>query len=387
MKNIFALMIAAAMLSASVCAAPAENEEAVETFVNTSAEDEQEDIVYDEDIGHEEGSEAEDPIDDERYDEPADNAVYPTSDDIEKYFDENGWPENVSFICSTGAAMSAFDPATQDKPDDTVTYFWDLGVVGSDNGAVAQVQNMLDLMYSSYRHEITVVNCTLNHEERFDLMNQVTSYIQKAEPNIIVEESFLIKNAEEIQVIVSVAGADDADEQTVILNDLKKRVSSEYGDLVLIETEQYTADDVTIYGGVSETGVPETEIAEPDRGGGEYGVATNYDGTESADDKAEGAVTAITVPLTVGAAEAITAPEAPQNNIVLWVCVIGALAAVLAAAVIIYRKKHVPVYSTENGEITDPAPSAKKQVENAVKNSEITPDDDVFEKITRKIGK
>ena len=387
MKNIFALMIAAAMLSASVCAAPAENEEAVATFVSTSAEDEQEDIVYDEDIGHEEGSETEDPVDDERYDEPADNAVYPTSDDIEKYFDENGWPENVSFICSTGAAMSAFDPATQDKPDDTVTYFWDLGVVGSDNGVVSQVQNMLDLMYSSYRHEITVVNCTLNHEERFDLMNQVTSYIQKAEPNIIVEESFLIKNAEEIQVIVSVAGVDDADEQTVMLNDLKKRVSSEYGDLVLIETEQYTADDVTIYGGVSETGVPETEIAEPDRGGGEYGVATNYDGTESADDKAEGAVTAITVPLTVGAAEAITAPEAPQNNIVLWVCVTGALAAALAAAVIIYRKKHVPVYSTENGEITDPAPSAKKQVENAVKNSEIVPDDDVFEKIIRRIGK
>lgn len=413
MKNginkIIAFIIAAAMLSASVYA---ENETVEVATAVAHTMDPSEEQVYPEepvppDVPPEDIADIafEDPIDDELleddYGEDGDGSPeepFPELGNIDEYLAENGYPDYLSFICNTAAAINGFDPETEEEYHPKLTYWWDVGVVNATSEQKTEIETLINELYP-IDNIITFVDCTYSYNERKALLPEIRRTVEEMFPTIKVIDVSLIRNTEQIALQLDFSAG--VEEDVIEPDMVKEKMYAVYGDLLFMGDFGMTTDDM----GVPETAVPTVGIGEIgveeeiDEVVSEDGiaVATNYDGeaavpaaTVGGDVDAAPAVGDVTTSgetLIYGEIAAITSPaEQSGGNTVLWVCIAAALVIVLGAVAFIYRAKLIPVFATSHGDVTEGRIS-KKQAEDAVKNSEVVPDDSVLKSIKEKIDK
>ena len=381
MKKIITFMIAAAMLSASVYAEPEDNELAIEEPVAADTEGpiavgtfvpnygEAEDGVAAEDGGGREN--------------------LPELGDIEKYLAENGYPDYVSFIFNSGAAMNGYDPSSGEEYQPQMTYMWEVGVVNATAAQKAEIQALIDGQYP-IENIITFVECRYTYSQREAMASDVRSMVEKLYPDAEILDVILVRNGEYISVELKEMSLEQ-------LADLEKSMAAAYGDLILVSnglTDDITGNDI---GGEPEVGAPQpgwgaaTEIANEAAPEGDIAVGSDADGVIPVTDDNDGPAPAIggdvdSAP-TVGEIAAVPAPaEQSDGNTVLWICIAAALVIALGTVAFIYRAKLIPVFATSHGDAAV-KPLTKKQAEEAVKNSEVTPDDSVLQAIKEKIDK
>lgn len=400
MKKLIIFMLAAAMLSAGVYAEPV-----VEAASAAAGEEEpvqpdeppEHNIVVDGDYFPdiavngaapvENDIAVEEPISDEDYfpeegilpDEGDSVEPLPELGDIDKYLAENGYPAYLSFICNTGAAINGYDPTSGEKYQPQMTYWWDVGVVNATAAQKEEIQALIDELYP-IENIVTFVDCTYSYEKREALLPEIRRTAEELFPTIKVIDVSLIRNTE--QIALQLDFADDIEADMV-----REKMYAVYGDLLFMGDFGVTADDSHDIGGVPTAGIgaapeiAEEEIYEAVEEEG-IAVATNYDDGASAA-PAVGDMT--TSEEAYGGIAAIPSPaEQSNDNTVLWICIAAVLIIALGAAAFIYRAKLIPVFATSNGSTTAEKAS-KKQAEEAVKNSEVIPDDSLLQAIREKI--
>ena len=422
MKNginkITTFIIAAAMLSASVYAAPAENEivEVATAVAHTAAPHVEEavppdvppeDIAFEEPVGNDIANE--DPIDDEPFDadygEDEDGLPeepFPELGNIDEYLAENGYPDYLSFICNTAAAINGYDPSSGEEYQPKLTYWWDVGVVNATSEQKTEIETLINELYP-IDNIITFVDCTYSYNERKALLPEIRQTVEEMFPTIKVIDVSLIRNTEQIALQLDFSAG--VEEDVIEAEMVKEKMYAIYGDLLFMGDFGVTTDDGYDVG-VPETAAPTVGIGEIDveeeidEVADEDGiaVATNYDGEPAAtmggsldaipvtDDSGE-VMTTSGETLIYGEIAAITSPaEQNGNNTVLWVCIAAALVIVLGTVAFIYRAKLIPIFATSHGDVTE-GKLSKKQAEDVVKNSEVVPDDSVLKAIKEKIDK
>lgn len=86
-------------------------------------------------------------------------AGHGTIEDIYKYWEQNGYPEYVSYAYEAGGEV---------LDDDTVVSFWEIGIVNSDD---TMQQEILDLL--SPTCFVTFFKCSHSHAERLKAYNSI----------------------------------------------------------------------------------------------------------------------------------------------------------------------------------------------------------------------
>ena len=431
MKKYIAFIIAAAMLSAGVYAETVEDEivEVATAVAKTTVPGEEqvyyeeepvppdvppEDIAFEEPVGNDIANEepfdaayTEDILPEEELPTEDDNYVepFPELGDVYQYLEANGYPEYLSFICNTAAAINGYDPTTEEEYQPKMTYWWDVGVVNATSAQKAEIQALIDELYP-IENILDFVDCTYSYNERKALIPEIRQTVEELFPDIKVIDVSLIRNTEQIalQLDFSTGVYEDVIEAEMV----KEKMYAIYGDLLFMgEFAEPTYDDGIYDGAVPETAVPTVGIGEigveeedevvdviDDEG---TAVATNYDGEAALPAftmggdldavPADGDMTTSEEMLIYGEVAAITSPaEQSRDNTILWVCIAAALVIGLGTVAFIYRAKLIPVFATSHGDVTAKKTS-KKQAEDAVKNSEVIPDDSVLQTIKEKIDK
>ena len=312
MKKVVSIMIAAAMLSAAVYA------EAGGT------------VTYEVSQG------AQPPVTD----------YYAVSGDIEAYLAQNGYPDYVAYLFNTGCWTNGKDPSSDGEYQPTVTYHWEVGVAGATAEQKAEIQALLDGLYSG-ENIITFVECRYSRAEREELVPEIRKTVTSLYSDAEILAVIVTNNP---FILVEVKGLDD-----VQMGDLQKRFGMEYGELIIVSDGLDHADD--------------TDGVQPGMGG-----------------STEPAIGEMTPDNVLGELAVITAPEQSADSAVLWICIAAALMITAGIAAFICRAKLVPVLSTSHGDVT-PQKTGKKAVEEAVKNSEVIPDDSVLQAIKEKLEK
>lgn len=373
MKKIITFIIAAAILSSGVYAAdivdieeavPADEPVDVVYAVTTTTAPEEEQTGVEIDIAYEEPAMYDDILPEEEFPpEAADNVeVFPELGDIEKYLAMNGYPDYLSFICNTAAAINGYDPSSGEEYQPKMTYWWDVGVVNASAVQKAEIQALIDELYP-IENIVTFVNCTYSYNEREALIPEIRQTVEKLFPTVKVIDVSLIRNTE--QIALRLDFADDIEAEMV-----REKMYGVYGDLLFMGDFGEVGTDYdgalpTV--GIAEIGAEEgiDEVADVEG----VAVGSNVDGDAA--------------PAIGGEIAAVVPTEQSNSNTVLWLCIAAALVITLGAVAFIYRAKLIPVFATASGDVT----VNKKQAEEAVKNSEITPDDSVLQAIKEKIEK
>ena len=433
MKKIITFIIAAALLSAGVHAETVEVATATAAKTTVPGEErvyyEEEpvppDVPPENDIAFEVEAPVENAVaDEEPLDAPYTEDILPVEEfppeplpelgDVYQYLEANGYPDYLSFICNTAAAINGFDPETEEEYHPKLTYWWDVGVVNASSAQKAEIQALLDELYP-IENILDFVDCTYSYAERKALIPEIRQTVEELFPTIKVIDVSLIRNTE--QIAVQLDFSTGTEEDVIEAEMVKEKMYAIYGDLLFMGEFAYpTYDDSYDYGapetavptvGIGEIGVEEEIDETVDQDG--MAVATNYDGEAAmpAATMGEGAgavpaaPTAGNVNAAADAADVSTSPEmlingeiaaitspAEQNsdNTVLWVCIAAALVIVLGAVAFIYRAKLIPVFATSHGNVTE-GKLTKTQAEDAVKNSEVIPDDSVLKSIKEKLDK
>ena len=410
MKKIIAFIFAAAMLSAGVYAEAVEEEiiEVVSVYaVTTASEDGQAaeeqavapdmpvvvdavETAIEETIVDEEYLPEEDGIPQEEEFPPEE--PFPELGDVYKYLETNGYPDYLSFIHNGAAAINGYDPTSGEEYQPKMTYWWEVGVVNATAAQKAEIQALIDELYP-IENIIDFTDCTYSHAEREAMMPEIREKMYQLYPNLSAVDVYLIRNTEQIGVAVDFPADGDVPE----LDMIKEQMYSIYGNTVFVEYYFTTTDDaeaedfcgVPEVGGLPTVGVgAETEIAveeEIDEVVEEDGIAvgSNVDGDV---DSAPTVGNVTTSEETYVEIAAIASPEQKSSNTLLWVCIAAALVIALGAVAFIYRAKLIPVFATNNGDLTS-GKLTRKQTEEAVKNSEAVPDDSVLQAIKQQIEK
>ena len=381
MKKVITFIIAAAMLSSGVYAAdivdieeavPAEEPVDVVYAVTTTRVPEVEQTGVEIDIAYEEPALEDDILPEEEFpsDEIDNVEVFPELGDIEKYLAMNGYPDYLSFICNTAAAINGYDPSSGEEYRPKMTYWWDVGVVNASAAQKAEIQALIDELYP-IENIINYVSCTYSYKEREALIPEIRQTVEEMFPTIKVIDVSLIRNTEQIALRLDFSADGDVLEPDMV----KEKMYAVYGDLLFmgdfgeITTDDYDGALPTV--GIAEIGAgeeidTEEEIAET-VGQGDVAVDSNVDAA----------------PAIGGEIAAVVPAEQSDSNTVMWICIAAALVIALGTVAFIYRAKLIPVFATASGDVT----ASKKQAEEAVKNSEITPDDSVLQVIKEKIEK
>lgn len=373
-KKTIPFIIAAAMLSAGVYAETAE--EVVEVTTSTAVPSEEVQIASEEpaenDIAFEEPASSLDeeyfPDEETLPDGAGSHEAFPELGDIHKYLAENGWPDYVSFIFNSGAAVNGYDPSSGEEYQPKMTYMWEVGLVNATAEQKAEIQALIDELYP-IENIITFVECRYSYAEREAMLPEIRENVMQLFPDLTGINVYLILSTEQIGVTLDFPESNGTDYEMV-----REKLYSIYGDIIFISEFYETKDDAGYdfdeIGGAIEAGMGGgAEIAE-EESAPTYGIA-------------EGSNEDVDAAPTVGEIAAVTPPEQSDSNTVLWVCIVAALAIALIVGVIIYRAKLIPVYATSSGDVA----VSKKQAEEAVKNSEVTPDDSVLQAIKEKIDK
>ena len=389
-KKIITLMIAAAMLSAGVYAESAEIEAYEVTTASPSTE-----IAEEEPVPPDVPAEPYEPVlpidpagDATDVDEPILEEVFPPEDvlpeeefppeapwpelgDIDKYLATNGYPDYISFICNTGAAINGYDPSSGEEYQLQMTYWWDVGVVNATSEQKTEIEALINELYP-IENIITFVECTYSYSQRAALVPEIRETVEKLFPTIKVIDVVLIRNTEQIALQLDFSADGDVPEPDMV----REKMYAIFGDLLYMGDFGITTDDY--YDGA----LP----AAPAMGAGmEIGIEEEYDEVADEDGMAVVSNADVDAAPTVDEMAAIAAPEQSDNTI-LWICIAAALIIALGTLAFIYRAKLIPVFATSNGNVTA-AKASKKQAEEAVKNSETVPDDSVLQAIKEKLEK
>lgn len=330
-------------------------------------------------------------------------------EDIREYWETNGYPEYVSFICDQGVAT--YDVATQTE---TVYHLWEIGIADISEEKKEEIKALV----SSEQH-LFFTPCTYNLEER----RGVKAKIEREYP---IAEVSLSKYGEEIEVIIS---GYPEDELEGIEADILSAFDGESGIIRVLksvptigipeigvnpaDTEAPTVDsspdpivteivtEEENFGSGSEILPEQTAIAS---------AADNIYGAEDApldtppindnlpdmdaDKKAD--IEKSNNPEVSGAISEIGAVAAMINNesqrsgeesLWIWICAVAAATAAITAAVILGRKRIRTVSLADGGEVSEGGKTTKAEVVKAVAESEAEPSEKVFGDIIERINR
>lgn len=339
-------------------------------------------------------------------------------EDIREYWEANGYPEYVSFICDQGVAE--YDVATQTE---TIHHLWEIGIADISEEKKEEVKALV-----SREQHLFFTPCGYTIEERRAIGEKLSLEYPLAEVS-------LSKYGEEIEAVISGYPEEEWD-----------NIES---DILSMFTEENRI--IRVLKSVPTIGIPETEIAvEPNENFGEESPETasgndseivfpaftqdvepspEPDATESApafatdnsplpeqtavysnrDDyltegapapsidpnkaadieksknpEVEGAISEIG-----GVAALINQESQRSGNESLWIWISAAAAAalVITAAMILGRKRLKTFSLADGGEVSEDGKMTKAEVVKAVEESKITPSDRVFQEIVEKINK
>lgn len=393
-KKIITLIIAAAMLSAGVYAESAEIEVYEVTTASPSTEIAEEEPVppdvpvepdmpipphdpTEDDIAFEE------PVGDEDYlpipvlpdEELPPEPILPELGDIDTYLAQNGYPDYISYICNTGAAINGYDPSSGEEYQPQMTYWWDVGVVNATSEQKTEIEELINELYP-IENIITFEDCTYSYNQRAALLPEIRETVEKLFPTIRVIDVSLIRNTEQIALYLDFSADGDVPEPDMV----REKMYAIYGDLLYMGDFGVTTDDAYDY---YDGALPEAPTM--GAGGMEIGVDEEYEEMVDEDGVVADSNEDFDYAPNIDEMAAISAPE-QSNNTILWVCIAAALVIALVTVAFIYRAKLIPVFAASNGDVTA-AKASKKQAEEAVKNSEVVPDDSVLQAIKEKLEK
>lgn len=287
---------------------------------------------------------------------------YAVSGDIEAYLAQNGYPDYVAYLFNTGCVANGYDPSSGEEYQPTVTYHWEVGVANAAAEQKAEIQALLDGLYSG-ENVITFAECTYSHWEREALIPEIRKTVTDIFPDAEILD---VINTNNPFILVEVKGLDDAQ-----MGDLQKRFGMAYGELIIVSDGLDKVDDGDAQPGMGAATEPAIGEMAPDNVFGEPAPPIGGD---------------VDAAPPAGELAAITAPEQSADSTVLWICIAAALIIVLGAAALILKAKLIPVFAASHGDVTAQK-TGKKAVEEAVKNSEVIPDDSVLQAIKEKLDK
>ena len=229
-----------------------------------------------------------------------------TIDAPDKYWEVNGYPDNISF---------AFEAGGEILEDGTSVAYWEIGIINADE---ASRHEILDLLSPNCR--VTFRDCQYSYTRRKAAYNEIY-----ASRDDIVRDVLMVRNSQ--NVLVEIADGYE--------KEYAKKYIEQYGAFVVVTNDIGAADN-----------------AEAGMGGLEIGGNT-------------------------------------KNGLNLWVWSTVAIFFVgMAAILFANRTRLIPAMQTANGNIvTGNAPVSRKQTIAAIKNSAITPSDNVYNSIMEKIEK
>lgn len=269
--------------------------------------------------------------------------------DILSYWEENGYPTDVSYACNVGGEVTE---------DGTMYDYWEIGLVDADEG---RRQEILDLVSPNCLVEFQ--NCLFNHAEKQAAYDKLTE-LAAGDPNIV--DVIFIRNGD--TVLVSVPEDMVKDYAQYLIRDLGLGAVVSVTDRNSIgRLENDLTAGVDIPGGTAgaETGgalVQTTPQLDPAIGGD----------VQSAPIVPAGETGLLPVP-------------AKRASTVFWVCLALAVAAACTLTVLALRRRSAPAAVTVHGEIhTAGAPLTRAQTEQLVRESEETPPEGTLQAIVEK---
>ena len=245
--------------------------------------------------------------------------------DILAYWEENGYPADVSY---------AFEAGGEVAEDGTVLAWWEIGLVGADE---ARQQEILDLISPACLVEFRT--CLFTHAEKQAAYDAITA-LAKDDPNIL--EVIFLRNDDSVWVSVP-------EEKT-----------KEYA--------EYLIRDLGLGAVVSVTD--------------QHSIASFEDATAPRIDVPGGLTTGPIVPET-GLVR--TTPQS-QTSPVFWVCLGLAVIAACGLTFLALRRRFAPAAVTVQGGLRTPgAPLTRTQTEQAVKEASESPDSGLYAAILERL--
>jgi len=245
--------------------------------------------------------------------------------DIAAHWEKTGYPDNISFAYLAGAEKPPYNPDVDAVPPTAIAW-WEIGVVNADDAAK---QEILALMSPDCR--VTFRDCAYSYKQREAAFNEIT-----AGRNEIVRNALMAQNSE----VVFVEIADGYEKEYA------KKLGEQYGWFIVVTNDAQAVDD-----------------ADPALGGITPEVVVGLDG---------------------GMPEIGATPGSGLGTWFWAVC----LLALAGAAMLVYfnRARLIPALQTAHGTvITGGGQVSRKQTEEAVKNSALTPPDGVFNSIMEQV--
>lgn len=139
----------------------------------------------------------------------------------DKYWAQNGYPNNISFAYEAGGEML----------DDGISIsYWEIGVVNADEAAKQEITDLL-----SQNCRITFRDCTVSYAQREAVYNEI--YTSR---NDIVRDVLMLRNSEVIMVEI----ADGYEKEYA------QKYIEQYGAFVVVTNDVAAADDAMAVGGL-----------------------------------------------------------------------------------------------------------------------------------------
>lgn len=271
-------------------------------------------------------------------------------DDILSYWEENGYPTDVSYAYNAGGMIAE---------DGTGYDYWEIGLVDADEG---RRQEILDLVSPNCLVEFQ--NCLFNHAEKQAAYDKLTE-LAADDPNIV--DVIFIRNGD--TVLVSVPGDMVKDYAQYLIRDLGLGAVVSVTDRNSIgRRENDLTAGVDIPGGTA---------------GAETGGAL-VQTTPQLDPAIGGDVQSAPI---VPAGETGLLPAAPAGRAspVFWVCLALAVFAACALTALALRRRPARLAVTHSGGLhTAGAPLTRAQTEQLVRDSAQTPPEGTFQTIVER---
>lgn len=267
--------------------------------------------------------------------------------DILSYWEENGYPTDVSYACNVGGEVTE---------DGTMYDYWEIGLVDADEG---RRQEILDLVSPDCLVEFQ--NCLFTHAEKQAAYDKLTE-LAAGDPNIL--EVIFIRNGDTVWVSVPEDVVKEYAEY--LIRDLGLGAVVSVTDQHSIATfEDGLETGIGTPGGMDTGGLAQTtpQIA-PAIGG-------NVD-------------SAPIVPEGYGETAGLL-PPAPAARPVFWVCLALAVFAACALTALALRRRPARLAVTHSGGLhTGGAPLTRAQTEQLVRDSAQTPPEGTFQTIVER---
>lgn len=256
-------------------------------------------------------------------------------DDILSHWEENGYPDDVSF---------AFEAGGEVTEDGTILSYWEIGLVDADEG---RRQAILELVSPACLVEFQ--KCLFTHAQKQAAYDTITE-LAVDDPNIL--EVIFIRNGD--TVWVSVPEEKTKEYAEYLIRDLGLGAVVSVTDQHSIASfEDATAPRIDIPGGLTTGPI----------GGG-------ADGIQSA-------------PVETGLVR--TTPQA-QTSPIFWVCLALAIFAACALTVLALRRRSVPAAVAEDGSLhAYRPPLTRREAERLVRESHEAPPSSLRQELLRRV--